>query len=293
MSHLRVGWPLPGGGSTNQHRASPIHPSVAVTIITLAAALALALTAAPPAHAGGPSGPDCLLTNTGGSLDDFLCGTSAADVMSGGAGNDRMEGRGGNDTMNGDSGRDSVRGESGNDILIGGSGALDGLTGSSGNDQLRLRDAELDAVPNCGDGTDSVSMDLVDFAGFGFFAFADCESVTIGAVNEGPNVVISRRTPKVKDNGEVAVRLSCPDTLTAPCAGELTVGRSANKQGAPKAYSIDPGAAEKVTARLSRRDRRKLSRRGELTAGTISVELGEFGDKTTLQTLELNAKRHT
>jgi hypothetical protein len=255
----------------------------------------LALTTAPAAHSGGSSGPDCLLTNTGGSLDDFLCGTSGANVMTGGAGNDTMEGRGGNDTMNGESGLDIVRGEGGNDILVGGSGELDVLSGSAGNDQLRLRDAELDEPGSCGSGTDSISMDLVDFAGFGFTAFVSCESVTIGAVNEGPNVVISRRTPKIKDNGKVAVRLSCPDTLTAPCAGELTVGRSANKQGAPKAYSIDPGASEKVTARLSRRDRRKLSRSGELTAGTISVELGEFGDKTTAQTLELEArgKRHT
>jgi hypothetical protein len=262
----------------------------------LAAALAIALTAAPPAHSGGSSGPDCLRTNTGGSLNDFLCGSETSDVMTGGAGDDRMLGRGGFDTMDGQTGRDSVSGESGNDTLIGGPGALDFLSGGSGNDRLRLRDAELDSAgSNCGAGSDSIDMDLVDFATAGFLAFGTCEEVTIGAINEGPNVLISRHTPKIKDNGNVAVRLNCPDTLTVPCVGELTVGRSPNKQGAPKAYSIDPGVSEEVTARLSRRDRRKLSRRGELTAGAISVELGEFGDKTTAQTLELEArgKRHT
>jgi RTX calcium-binding nonapeptide repeat (4 copies) len=213
--------------------------------------------------------------------------------MTGGAGNDTMEGRGGNDTMNGESGNDIVRGEGGNDILVGGADN-DNLTGSSGNDQLRLRDAELDRPGSCGDGTDSVSMDLVDFAGLGFLAFAGCETVTIGAVNEGPNVVISRSTPKIKKSGKVPVRLACPPELTAPCAGTLTLGRSPNKQGSPNAYSLDPGASMKVTGRLSRKDRRKLSRGGELTAITISVEQGEFGDKTTAQTLELAPRRrHT
>jgi len=261
-----------------------------------AAAVALVIIASPSAHAV-PSGPDCLLTNTGGSLDDSLCGTAGADVMSGGDGDDSMFGRAGNDTMNGDGGQDVVRGEAGNDILIGGSGGLDSLVGGSGNDQLRFRDGELDSftpITNCGDGTDSISMDLVDFAFLGFSAFGHCESVTVGAVNEGPNVVISRRTPKIKGNGKVPVRLDCPVELTAPCAGTLQLGRSANSQGSPKAYSIAQGTSLKVSARLTRGDRRKLSRTGEITALATSVERGEFGDKTTVQTLELTGdKRHT
>lgn len=134
-------------------------------------------------------------------------------------------------------------------------------------------------------------MDLVDASVGGIFVLLGCEKVTVGAVNEGPNVAISRGTPKIKDNGKVPVRLACPAELTAPCAGTLTLGRSLNNPGAPKAYSIDPGAKDKVSARLSRRDRRKLSRRGKITARSTSVELGEFGDKTTVQTLELTARR--
>ncbi len=277
--------------------ASPTFAGTAVAVTTLAATVALALIVAPAARSGGSSGPDCLLTNTGGELDDSLCGTAGADVMTGGAGNDKLFGRGGSDTMNGDSGNDIVRGESGNDTLLGGPGS-DSLIGSSGNDQLRFRDAELDnffsvAAGLCGDGADSISIDLVDFAAVGLAAFGSCETVTIGAVNEGPNVVISRDTPKITDNGKVPVRLSCPAELTVPCTGTLRVGRSENSQGPPEAYSIEPGATDKVSARLSRRDRRKLSRNDELTALAISVEDGEFGDKTTAQTLGLKGKRHT
>lgn len=263
----------------------------------VASALALALIVVPSARSV-PSGPSCLLTNTGGSLDDSLCGTSGADVMSGGAGNDEMFGRAGNDTMNGDSGVDFVRGEAGNDILLGGSGGSDSLNGGSGNDQLRFRDGEADNFlagrTDCGDGTDSISMDLVDFAAGGGIAFGHCETVTIGAVNEGPNVVISPRTPKIQDSGKVPLRLSCPAELTAPCAGTLTLARSENSQGSPKTYTIAQGTSLKVSARLSRGDRRKLLRSGEITARATSIEQGEFGDKTTVQTLELTAgKRHS
>lgn len=268
---------------------------LAVAITAIAAAFALALIAAPSARSV-PSGSDCLLTNTGGSLDDSLCGTSAADVMTGGAGNDTMFGRGGNDTMNGQAGEDILLGEGGNDILTGGSGTFDALTGSSGNDQLRFRDGELDRIlgsSSCGSGTDSLDMDLVDFAssgGLNLSTFLGCESTTIGAVNEGPNVAISRHTPKVTDNAKVPVRLRCPTELTAPCAGTLQLGRSQKSQGSPTAYSIAPNAGGKITARLSRGDGRKLSRRGEITALAISVEQGEFGDKTTVETLALIAR---
>jgi len=267
-----------------------------LTIAAIATALTLALIAVPSAQAGLYGGPECLQMNTGGPLDDSLCGTSGADAMSGGAGNDTLFGRGGDDTINGDAGSDTVVGEAGNDILLGGPGVMDALNGGAGNDQLLTRDAEVDnlAPPTgCGGGTDLLSMDLVDFAAFGFAATTDCETVTVGAVREGPNVVISRRTPKIKDNGKVPVHLTCPDSLATACAGTLRVGRSEDKQGPPTAYSLDPGADATVVARLSRADRRKLSRSGELSARSISVEQGEFGDKTTVRTLGLRGKRHT
>jgi len=66
--------------------------------------------------------------------------------------------------------------------------------------------------------------------------------------------------------------------------------RRASSKRAPKAYSIDPGEKDKVSARLSKRDRKKLRQRGRITALVTSVEQGEFGDKTTVQTLKLRAR---
>ncbi len=138
-------------------------------------------------------------------------------------------------------------------------------------------------------------MDLLDAAhvagllGLSLFG-AGCETITVGAINEGQNVVISRHSVHVGTDGRAAVRLRCPASLTAPCAGTLRIGHSPKSQGKKKHYSIDQGEKEDVSARLSRRDRRRLSRHGETTALVTSVEQGEFGDKTTVETLKLVAR---
>lgn len=319
------------------------HASAALASAALAAALLLALTVV-HVHADTPPA-GCVTSNTGTAGDDFLCGTDGPNSMDGLGGNDRLYGLGGSDSITGGSGNDfidggssadtitgatgrdsivggsgpdtinggsdddpSIKGGSGSDILAGGPGE-DQLFGEDGNDRLLLRDGETDFPGRCGAGTDSYDMDLADLvthgSSVGFALFGSCERITVGAVNEGPNVVISRRTPKVKDNGKVPIGLSCPASLTAPCAGTLSIKRSPTKKSkrapkayfithkskrATKAYSIDPGDKDKVSARLSKRDRKKLRQRGRITALATSVEQGEFGDKTTVQTLELSAK---
>jgi RTX calcium-binding nonapeptide repeat (4 copies) len=284
-----------------------------ITIAALAAALSVALIAAVTVHAGGV--PDsCRVANIGTSGNDIICGTHGANSMDGGAGDDDIYGRGGvdsitgnagndfihagsdNDTVTGATGEDTIFGDEGHDILNGGSGTFDILFGGEGNDRLSVRDGAVDDGGQCGSGTDRYDMDLVDVPNHIFPTFTiagSCETVTVGAVNEGPNVVISPNTPKIKDNGKVPVRLSCPDSLAAACAGTLQVGSSEKSQGALKTYSLAPGASRKVTARLSQKDRRKLSQGEKLTAAASSIEQGEFGDKTTVQTLELRGKRHT
>jgi hypothetical protein len=285
---------------------SATYTNATIAIAAVAAVVALALIAVSPAHAACvPEG-----TPGGGSGDDRLCGTSGADVLLGQDGNDDLFGGGGTDTLDGGFGIDHVEGNAGNDIVIGGPGGNllgfgDVLRGDAGNDALRFRDGEVDNFnsSSCGSGTDSLDIDLADATFlavevggvFGLLAIADlnCESVTVGAINEPPNVIISRRSLRVGSDGRAKVSLTCPATLLAPCAGTLRIGRSEKSEGAPKAYSIDQGTKGKVSARLSRRDRRKLSRRGEITAHVTSVEQGEFGDKTTLQTLTAHGKRHT
>ena len=274
-----------------------MHSKALLVAVAALAAGSVQLIGAVAVHAGGvPS--DCPVANIGTSLDDTLCGTLGADMMDGGAGNDSMFGLGGNDSITGNIGEDFIEGGSGNDTITGGSSGGDFVAGDEGNDQISVRDAELDDAGQCGSGTDSYDMDLRDVASHGnvlFTVLGGCERVTIGAVNEGPNVVISPHTPKIKDNGKVPVRLSCPDSLAAPCAGTLQLGRSEKSPGVPKAYSLAPGTSHKVTARLSPKDRRKLSQGGKLTAAATSIEQGEFGDKTTGQRLALkrHTKRHT
>lgn len=279
------------------------HAIAAIALAALLCALALALS---PAHADDVP---CTVSNTGTSGHDHLCGTSGADTMDGGGGPDRMRGLGGNDTMTGNSGDDDLFGGTGNDTIVGatGSDALDGedgndvltpgsgvdrkTSGGSGDDELRLRDGLPDLGPfDCGPGTDLVDLDLTDGI-VGVAIFGSCERVLTGAVDEGPNVAISDRTRRVEDGRRVKVRLRCPAALADPCAGKLTIGRTASSQGPAKRYGIDPGDSEKVPAKLSRRDRRKLHRRGRISVRAISVEAGEFGDKTTVQKLTLIERR--
>lgn len=272
--------------------------------------LAVALIAASPAQATcTPSG-----TPGGGLGNDKLCGTSGPDTLSGLAGNDNLQGGGGNDLLDGGDGSDLLAGGAGNDVLIGEQNAAFGHCGGfvpesgdcfdfydagPGNDQIRARDGEYDRLTiddmNCGSGTDSVDMDLLDAAGinvsFGLGLLGtQCENFTVGAVNEGPNVIVSRHSVNVGEDGRAAVRLRCPGSLTAPCAGELRIGHSAKSEGKKAHYSIDPGKKDDVSARVSRRDRRRLRRHGETTALVTSVEQGQFGDKTTVQTIKLIAQ---
>jgi hypothetical protein len=283
-----------------QMHARFTYANAMATIAALAAALAVALIAASPAHAFTvctPSG-----TPGGGPGDDCLIGTSASETISGKAGNDQLFGSFGNDLLDGGDGADTLDGSNGNDILIGGPGFGDRFAGDSGNDDLRLRDGTPDfpTAIDCGPGTDSVDLDLLDAAqltgvtlvtaGAVSLVGFSCEHITVGAVNEGPNVVISAHSVNVGTDGRAAVRLRCPASLPAPCAGTLRLGHSAKSQGKKVHYSIDQGKKNDVSARLSHRDRRRLSRHGQTSALVTSVEQGEFGDKTTIQTIKLIAQ---
>jgi len=264
-----------------------------VTIAALAAVLAVALIAASSARAQG----DCTMIGTsltGTTGNDILCGGSGADTMNGNSGNDELRGHGGNDFLSGGDGNDTVTGEGGNDTLIGAPGS-DTFSGGSGNDRLLARDGELDNTRfTCGSGTDSLDMDLADVGdlvfSLGRLFNSGCENITSGAINEGPNVKISRHSVSVGEDGRAAVRLRCPASLPAPCAGTLRLGRSQKSQGKKTQYSIDDGKKETVSARLSQRDRNKLSQRGRITVGATSVEQGQHGDKTTVQTIKLIAQ---
>lgn len=273
------------------HKLSPsVICRLGAGCIVLLAALALA---APAAYGCSQTGSH--LNGTSGR--DVLCGTSGADTLTGNGGNDSLSGFGGNDSLDGGSNDDSLDGGSGNDLLIGGLG-MDIPVGGSGDDTILHRDGNLDVVlgSTCGTGADRIDLDLLDFADVvatsAGLVLISCERVTVGAVDEGPNVVIPGRSLRLGDKGGAPVHLHCPRSLDARCEGSLSlalVRRSKRPRKHPRTrYTLRPGHGGDVSVHLSRRDARKLRRHGRAKGRLTSVEKGEFGDKTTIQTVRVS-----
>jgi hypothetical protein len=292
--------------------------------------LACALLAVSSAF--GQSGRPCTATGSnlnGGPADNVFCGTSGNDVLKGNRGNDELRGLGGNDlleggadadqvfggdgddrlfgatetggsdgndTLSGGAGNDRLKGGDGNDFVIGGAGD-DQHSAGDGNDLIVTRDGGLDfAIPFCGSGHDTLDMDLVDAVAYSInvlFLVAGCEAIGVGAVNEGPNVVISRGALRVSEDGRTAVRLRCPASLRQPprCEGtlrlQLATRRSLRRRAPSARYSLRPGESRRIGVRISQSDRRTFRRRGRTRGMVTSVEGGEFGNKTTVETVAL------
>src|SRR6267378_1690747 len=186
-------------------------------------------------HLEGSSGPDVLCGTagndqlTGGDGNDVIDGSFGNDTISGGLGNDRLVGGPGADVIDGGGGNDELVGGPGSDTLTGGEGQ-DTFESGDGNDVIHARDGVPEHV-SCGSGTDSADIDLRDYELMVavnlitiVFVNTDCENLTVDAVHEGPNVVISTGTLKPSKDGRLAVHLRCPPSLDIPCAGTLTVG---------------------------------------------------------------------
>jgi RTX calcium-binding nonapeptide repeat (4 copies) len=205
-------------------------------------------------------------------------------------------GSSGNDSLTGNRANNRLEGGPGNDTLTGNQGA-DLLAGGADGDTIFARDGQPDTI-SCGPNrtsrpprSDTLDNDLVDGT-----PPADCETVTQGALNEGPNVRMSANRLRVRRNGRVAVRLSCPADLAIGCNGSLALRilpRSApNGRAAARSddYELAAGASAVVRLRLSRRERAALARRRR-AARLTSVETGEFGPKTTIRTVRLRRAR--
>ena len=278
------------GMPTSERHRQP-WPRVAAT---LTGRSSLGLVAVPGTRAGGPSGPDCLLTNTGGSLNASGAGPQER-LMSGGAGGDTMFGRDGNDTMNGDSGTDR-------------SAVKPATTSARGvgwlrRPQRRVRQRSapfprrwLDnhgSLTDCGGGRTRSRWTSWTSPSSGH-RLGDCETITVGAVNEGPNVVeLEPHQDQGQRRGARAPQ-SAPRSSPRPCAGAPTAGRSAKQQGAPTDYSDRPGRlGRRSPPRLSRRDR-ESSRVGASSPSAASRSSRvEFGGMTTAQSSSSPGKRHT
>ena len=105
-------------------------------------------------------------------------------------------------------------------------------------------------------------------------------------------MVLSAHPLRVGESGRTVVGLHCPASLDIDCTGSLRLGMPRNdkkKESYPAShYSLMAGQGGSVPARLSRKDRATLKRRGHLTGEILSVEGGKFGKKTTLTSVRLS-----
>jgi hypothetical protein len=254
----------------------------------------------------------------GGSAGDTLKGDAGPNTLEGRLGNDTLDGLAGNDLITGGFDSDTVRGGDGGDTLFGDEAfsspgltpGSDTVSGENGPDTLKLRDAVRDVIADCGpvfrfrfrpgatnpDPGDTADLDLVD-AGQTTPATTPiptpgCESVTVGAINEGPNLRISARTVRLRRRGVARLRVACPRELPAPCAGRLSLRSSTRRPFVlgSRRYRIAAGRKRAVRLRVSRRGRALVRRFGRAYVRAEAVEQGEFGPKTTIVTLSLRAR---
>lgn len=185
--------------------------------------------------------------------------------------------------------------------------AAAGLAGRSAfgsDDPCTATGSSLNGGPSrnvgCGGGVDVVDMDLVDAVTYDpplLLVLGGCEGFVVGAVDEGPNVVIAARSRPVGQDGRTSVRLRCPASLLEPprCEGtlklQLSTRSSLRRTTTLTHYSIHPGQSRSVRVRLSHADRRTLRARGRASGVVTSVEMGQHGKKTTVQTIGLAARR--
>ena len=220
-----------------------------------------------PTAADGQAGENDVIQNdvehlVGGPAGDTLALSLSSTALAG--------------TIDGRAGDDSLTILAKGFVTVTGGEGTDTVTGGPGSNVLNMRDAIPERV-SCGDGRDQLDADLKDPLP------RDCEIVTQGAIFEGRNVRIRSSRVRADRRGRVRVRLACPAELgTMGCAGTLQLEGS--KAGRLDRYSIRSGRSGRVTARLSRLDRARVATRRR-TVRVISVEAGEFGDKTTIRPL--------
>ncbi|HEX8647295.1 MAG TPA: calcium-binding protein [Thermoleophilaceae bacterium] len=163
----------------------------------------------------------------GGQGDDRLVGNAAANRIAGGAGNDGVEGLAGPDV----------------------------LLGELGDDTLRSDDGEADS-DDCGDGSDTAFADVADTK-------LACELPEAPKPPEPPvqpAVVVKPSKPSADRKGYVRVKVRCPASAPARCAGTLRLRRGTRTYGKAR-YSIAPGSTRTLRVKVKSSLRRSLGRR--------------------------------
>jgi hypothetical protein len=181
-----------------------------------------------------------------------LSGTDVGDVLTGGPGADELFGQEGPDLLNGGDGNDLVNGGDDSDQLTAGKGTdtLDGGKGiddfvqSDGADTLISRDGFAEST-TCVT-ADVIVNDLVDR----LLAPERCSSVSTAAAKHRFDTVISRRSPRLGADGDLRVRLGCPEEKPETCVGVLRA-RLGGRPLVGARYRIRPGRRDTIDLNLS------------------------------------------
>ena len=225
----------------------------------------------------------------GGTGDDVLTGDDTANALRGGPGADTLDGRGGIDALRGDSGADT--------LLSSGDGATDANDCGADTDTAKADPADTL--------TDCEQVEVVTPAGGagdggtgGGGVQGGAGGVPIGGAGPGqagplagPKVAIAKRTVKVGRNQIATVRLTCPRTAPAVCAGTLALNRGKKRLGT-RAFTIAPGRsiALKVNVKRARRSLAR-SRKGLRVRAIALTQAPGLPDATTKRTLLLKRSR--
>jgi Ca2+-binding RTX toxin-like protein len=215
--------------------------------------------------------PDSLAAGEGDNVKadvENVTGTKRDDTLTGGSSSNRLEGG---------EGKDTLTGLSGVDVLLAREPGLSGLrdTLACGLPAPSVAPQTFMGFPIGGTSTgDALDADLADLPP------KDCETVTQGAVREGPNVVIAS-TARRAARGRLSVRLRCPRSAGRTCAGTLRLAARTGRGGPKTRFSIRRGRGGAATvappagAVIPAGGRRP-------TVRLVAVERGRHGPVTTV-----------
>ena len=196
------------------------------------------------------------LAGGGGAGDhiEYCCGIDPVTINQNGQPDDGHPGEGDNlasfEGFEGGDGDDSITGDDSPNQFIGHLGN-DFFVGLGGSDQFIAGDGD-DTINALGGG-DEVG------CGFGFDTVAvDAEDVLSGGC-ERSGAEVASDSAGVNKKGKAKVRVSCPALEGAACNGKLAL-LSGGKQIAKGSYKVNAGGEKNVTAKLSKKGRKALSK---------------------------------
>jgi hypothetical protein len=232
---------------------------------------------------------------------------------------ERVVGGSGADSLTGNDGANLLDGGPGPDTIVGGGGA-DELRGGPGADTLRSRDGAVDSV-DCGGESDAVDADAID-------RVSHCETAAaapapglpaLGGGTQGtPGTAFTLPfgsialpvKPLTLHAGYVTLTVTCPaDTPGGTCTGAITLERATHprrhraaasrrtKRRGPRIgaqdYAVRAGHRKGVRVRISRVERRRLTRQGSDRVNVYLRRTKRAHKATRVGTLKVHASRRT